>query len=40
VTMRELLITAAKGEVEADPKLLRLAYEVWRNTKREELWTF
>ena len=32
--VKELLIIAAKGKVKADPHLLRLARETWRNAKK------
>jgi hypothetical protein len=33
--IRELLIIAAKGEVKADPHLLRSALEVWRDARKK-----
>jgi len=35
VTMKELLIRIAKGEVKADPHLLHSALEVWMDARRE-----
>jgi len=35
VTMKELLIRIAKGEVKADPHLLHSAFEVWMGARRE-----